>query len=128
MDLAAERFSLRGKDLGRVEIQGRRAGDDWRIDKLAMDNAEAKLSGTGVWKSGMPSRSQLDFELTASDAGPFLARVGYPAVVKDGKAEPKGKLAWDGDPSLIDYASLSGTIELRAESGQFLEIEPGFGK
>jgi uncharacterized protein (TIGR02099 family) len=128
MDLAAERFSLRGKDLGRVEIQGRRAGDDWRIDKLAMENAEAKLSGTGVWKSGMPSRSQLDFELTAEDAGLFLARVGYPAVVKDGKAELKGKLAWDGDPSLIDYASLSGTIELKAESGQFLEIEPGFGK
>lgn len=128
MDLAAERFTLRGKDLGRVEIQGRRAGDDWRIDKLAMENAEAKLTGSGAWKSGTPSRSQLDFQLSAADAGLFLGRVGYPALVKDGKAELKGSLAWDGDPSLIDYPSLSGTLELKAESGQFLEIEPGIGK
>jgi uncharacterized protein (TIGR02099 family) len=128
MDLVAERFNLRGKELGRVEIRGRRAGADWRIEKLAMENAEAKLVGSGIWRSGTPARSELQFHLTAADAGLFLARVGYPSVVKDGKADLKGSLAWDGDPSLIDYASLSGALELSAESGQFLEIEPGFGK
>jgi uncharacterized protein YhdP len=128
MDLVAERFSLRGKELGRLEVQGQRAGDDWRIDKLAMANAEASLAGSGVWRSGTPSRSHLDFELNAVDAGHFLARIGYPAVVKDGKARLKGSLAWDGDPSLIDYASLSGAVELHAESGQFLEVDPGIGK
>ena len=40
VDLVAERFSLKGKELGRVEFAATRAGEDWRIDKLAMSNAE----------------------------------------------------------------------------------------
>jgi uncharacterized protein YhdP len=124
----AERFALRGKELGRVEVQGQRAGEDWRIDKLTMANAEATLTASGLWRSGTPTRSQLAFELSAADAGQFLSRVGYPDQVKGGKAHLKGNLAWNGDPALIDYASLSGAVELQAENGQFLEIEPAFGK
>jgi len=128
LDLVAERFSLRGKELGRVEIQGSRSGEDWRIDKLAMTNADASLAASGMWRGGAPTRSQLDFELNAADAGQFLARAGYPNLVKGGKTRFTGDLAWNGDPALIDYASLSGTLQLESRSGQFLEIEPGIGK
>lgn len=128
MDVVAERFAWRGKELGRVEILGQRIGDDWRIEKLAMVNADATLTGSGAWRSGNPARSQLDFELKAADAGQFLARAGYADLVKGGKADLKGSLAWNGDPWLIDYPSLSGAVQLEAHNGQFLEIEPGFGK
>ena len=79
-------------------------------------------------RGGAPTRSQLDFELNAADAGQFLARVGYPDLVKGGKTRLRGSLAWNGDPALIDYASLSGTLQLESRGGQFLEIEPGIGK
>jgi uncharacterized protein (TIGR02099 family) len=128
LDLVAERFSLRGKELGRLEIQGGRSGEDWRIDKLAMTNADASLAASGLWRGGAPTRSQLDFELNAGDAGQFLARVGYPELVKGGKTRFRGSLAWNGDPALIDYASLNGSLQLESSSGQFLEIEPGIGK
>jgi uncharacterized protein YhdP len=98
------------------------------MEKLSMTNAEAALAGRGVWRSGVPTRTQLDFELDAADSGLFLARIGYPGLVKGAKAQLKGSLAWDGDPSMIDYASLSGAVELNAQGGQFLEIEPGLGK
>ena len=58
LDLVAERFSLRGKELGRVELQGSRAGEDWRIDKLAMANADASLAASGRWRGGAPTRSR----------------------------------------------------------------------
>jgi uncharacterized protein YhdP len=128
MDLVAEAFTFRGKPLGHVEILGSRAGEDWRIEKLAMTNPDATLKASGLWRSGAPSRSSLDFELAASDAGQFLGRVGYPDVVKGGKAQLQGTLGWNGDPSLIDYPSLSGELQLQAQDGQFLEIEPGIGK
>jgi uncharacterized protein (TIGR02099 family) len=128
IDLIAERFTYRGKQLGRVEVAGQRDAEDWRIDKVAITNPEATFSGSGVWRGGAPSRSSLDFDLNTSDAGQFLARVGYPDLVKGGKAQLKGALAWNGDPGLIDYPSLSGDVQLQAESGQFLEIEPGIGK
>jgi uncharacterized protein (TIGR02099 family) len=128
MDLVAERFTWRGKDFGRVEIIGKRAGEDWRIEKLTMASAEANFAASGTWRNGAPTRSNLDFDLNATDAGQFLARVGYPNLVKAGKARLRGSLGWEGNPGVIDWPSLGGNVTLEAGSGQFLEIEPGIGK
>ena len=128
VDLIAERFSLRGKQLGRVEILAQRAGADWRIDKLAMLNPESSMTGQGLWRTGDASRTQLDFELQTSDVGQFLARVGYGELVKGGKAQLGGTIAWNADPVSLDYRTLAGKLALNVEDGQFLEIEPGLGK
>jgi len=54
--------------------------------------------------------------------------VGYANLVKGGKARLQGSLAWNGDPLEIDYPSLSGHVQMQAEDGQFLEVDPGLGK
>jgi uncharacterized protein YhdP len=93
-----------------------------------MASAEANFAASGTWRNGAPTRSNLDFDLNATDAGQFLARVGYPDLVKAGKARLRGSLGWDGNPGVIDWPSLGGNVTLEAGSGQFLEIEPGIGK
>ncbi len=131
LDLVAERFDFRGKELSHFELAASRVGEDWRIEKLAMANPEATLRATGLWRNGSggaPSRSSLEFELDTSNAGEFLARVGYPNVVKGGKANLQGSLAWQGEPAAIDFPTLGGELKLQADDGQFLEIQPGFGK
>jgi uncharacterized protein (TIGR02099 family) len=128
VDLAAERFIWRDKNFGRVEIKAQPAGDDWRIEQIAMANPEATLSGTGVWRIAAPALTSINFSLDAADAGGTLARLGYPGLVLGGKARMQGALSWSGDPNAIDYPTLSGDVQLQAEDGQFLEIDPGFGK
>ncbi len=128
VDLITDQFTFRGKQLGRVEVGAERQGPDWRIHKLAMVDPDASLSGHGVWHTGQPSRTSLEFSLDATDAGKFLARIGYPGYVKSGVANLSGAVAWNGDPLKIDYPSLSGTLSLEAKNGQFLEIDPGVGK
>jgi len=128
VDLIAERFSLRGKQLGRVEVLAQRAGADWRIDKLAVLNPEASMTGKGLWRTGDASRTQLDFELQSSDVGNFLARVGHPELVKGGTAQLGGTIAWNADPVSLDYHTLAGKLALNVEDGRFLEIKPGLGK
>jgi len=127
LDLVAEDFTFRGKQLGRVELVASRAGEDWRIESASMTNADASLTGRGLWRAA-PSRTAVEFDLHAGDVGRFLARVGYPDLVKAGSAQLKGSLAWQGDPATLDFPTLAGELQLRAEDGQFLEIEPGLGK
>jgi uncharacterized protein YhdP len=128
MDLVAERFMLRGKQLGRVELVGQRAGDDWRIDRLAIMNSDATFLGTGRWRDGVLTTSEIEFRLEVAEAGQFMARVGYPKTVLGGKAELQGALRWNGELSSIDYPSLAGELRMTADDGEFLEIDPGIGK
>ncbi len=128
VDIVADNFTHRGRKLGRVEVQARHEGKDWRIDKLAMTNSDSALSGTGLWKPGEGSRTSLNFKLEVSDVGMFLERFGYPEHLKGGRARLEGPIAWNGDPLTLDYATLSGNLQMQAEDGQFLEIDPGIGK
>jgi uncharacterized protein (TIGR02099 family) len=128
VDLIAERFHFRGRELGRLELGAQRAGEDWQIDKLVLVNSDGSLSGRGLWHNGTLTSTGLSLELEASDAGKFLGRAGYPDLVRGGKARLRSSVSWKGDPTSIDYRSLSGWVELKADEGQFLEIEPGIGK
>lgn len=128
VDFVAEDFGFRGKRLGRVEIVARREGADWRVQHLSMKNPEGTLAGSGLWRIAPAPRTTFNFEMQSSDVGRFLERVGYANLVRGGRASAKAELAWDGEPAAIDYASLGGILELHAEDGRFLEIEPGIGK
>ena len=128
VDLVAERFNYRGKQLGRVEVVAQPEGQNWRIEKIANVNPEAALAAKGLWITGDKSRTSIDFTLSVNDGGKYLDRVGTPDSVKGGSAKLAGALTWAGDPLNIDYPTLAGEVSLEAENGQFLEIEPGIGK
>ena len=128
LDIVADNFTHRGRKLGRVEVQARHEGKDWRLDKVAITNSDSALSGTGLWKQGEGSRTSINFKLEVSDVGKFLDRFGYPEHLKSGNGKLEGPISWNGDPLNLDYASLTGNLQMQAEDGQFLEIEPGIGK
>lgn len=128
VDLVAERVSVHGKPLGRVELAAEPDGADWRIDKLSVSNPDATLQAKAWWRGGQKTRTVLDFALEARDAGKLLERVGYANLVAGGTARLEGSASWDGEPVTFDAASLSGELRLLAEDGQFLEIDPGIGK
>ena len=128
IDLIAERFAFKDKELGRIELAAKREGDDWQIDKVVLASAEAKVTGNGSWRPGSPALTSLSLNLDSSDAGRFLGRLGYPDLVKGGKARMQASLTWAGDPAAIDYPSLAGEVQLQAADGQFSEVDPGLGK
>jgi uncharacterized protein (TIGR02099 family) len=127
LDFVADEFTFRGWQLGRVEVVAQPQGEDWRIASATMVTADASLNGSGLW-GATPSRTAFNFDLQVSDIGSFLARVGHPGMLKGGSAAVQGSLTWQGDPGSLDFPSLGGELQMQAESGQFLEIEPGLGK
>jgi uncharacterized protein (TIGR02099 family) len=134
LDIVADSFELRGMKLGRLEMAATNAaimtpGREWRISKLALTNPDASLRATGRWLlNGNDGQSMLNYELDINDAGRLLDRVGFEKALKGGKGRMEGDLNWKGSPSAFDFPSLSGNMNLRINSGQFLKADPGAAK
>lgn len=128
MDIIAERFALRGMELGRLELRARNEGGVWAVDALSLATPESMLSGAGRWYTGEHPRTDLDINLQTSDVGALLGRIGYPKSVRAGSALLQGEVSWQGAPTRLDFPSLSGALSVTARDGQFSRLEPGVGR
>jgi uncharacterized protein (TIGR02099 family) len=143
LDVVVDDFELRGKRLGRVEIeatnrstgQGREVVRDWQLSKLKLTTPEAQFSATGHWAAAPgtaargatapPRRAVMDFTLQVADGGGLLDRLGTQKAVRGGKGQLSGQVGWLGSPFTIDYPSLSGQLKVAIDAGQFLKVDPG---
>ncbi|MEY4726942.1 MAG: hypothetical protein RLZ36_1569, partial [Pseudomonadota bacterium] len=132
LDIVVEDLTLRGKKMGRLEIDainrvGAKAAREWRLNKLNLQMQEATFTAHGNWMADGPRvrRTQLNFLLTIRDSGQLLTRLGTPGAIRDGEGRLEGEVSWQGSPITLDYASMSGKMNLSIDKGQFLKTEPG---
>ena len=137
LDIVVEAFELRGKQLGRLEVEAQASdpahdGRDWHLSKLRLVNPEAVLNAHGEWlkaEAGTSQRrTQLDWRLDVSDAGRLLEQLGQGQVLRGGKGALAGQIGWLGSPLSPDYASMTGELRVSLDAGQFLKAEPGVGR
>ncbi|WP_026435541.1 YhdP family protein [Acidovorax sp. JHL-9] len=138
LDIVVDDFDLRGRKLGRVEIEAQNRGEgaqrEWRLNKFNITTTEASFTGSGNWavqaggERALRRRTVMDFQLDIRDSGDLLARFGMENVVRHGKGRMQGQVAWIGAPMSPDYRSMTGQINLNVESGQFLKADPGLAK
>ncbi|EXI78997.1 MAG: putative protein involved in outer membrane biogenesis [Candidatus Accumulibacter appositus] len=125
LDIVVDEFAVGVRRFGRLEVQAHNDRGIWRLDKVELLNPVAKFSGTGQWQVANGNRTRLDFALDSSDVGKLLDRLGYPGSVSGGNTRMTGKLGWQGPPEGLDYATLSGDLQLEARKGEFLKLDPG---
>jgi uncharacterized protein YhdP len=151
LDVVVEDFELRGKKLGRLEMEAANrvaasgGGNEWRLGKLVLAMPEATLSANGTWAAPAASaastaarpaartpaerrRTTMSFRLDVNDSGQLLARLGMKDLVRRGRGKLEGQIGWQGSPLGLDYPSLAGAFNVNIESGQFLKAEPGLAK
>ena len=158
LDIVVNDLELRGKKLGRIEIDAvNRAATstttapaatrEWRLNKFNVITPEAVLTASGNWVAvnaqapGTPSagprgprtlaerrRTVMNFKLDILDSGELLKRFGMVDVIRRGKGKMEGQIAWLGSPLSLDYPSMSGQFNVNIESGQFLKADPGIAK
>ena len=155
LDVVAEQFELRGKQLGRLEIEAinrdvaptRQGGvlQEWELTRLMLQAPEATFTASGRWATiargpalpanpraprapGDPRRTALDFRLDIRDAGALLARFDMPGVLARGRGQLAGHLGWRGAPFSPHYPSMAGQLHLDVGAGQFLKADPGVAK
>lgn len=154
LDIVVDDFELRGKRLGRVEVEAvnrgtgpttrESGGREWRLNKFNIITPEAVLTATGNWASvgaqssaarsaaarstAVRRRTVMNFKLNISDAGELLSRLGMKGVVRKGQGKMEGQVAWLGSPLTLDYPSMTGAFSINVEAGQFLKADPGMAK
>ena len=126
VDFVADSFSLGARNFGRLELQAQNLAGIWNVDKFSASSAHGTLTGHGTWRLGTRSnRTQLEFNVESKDVGKLLDQFGYPETVYRGSANLSGNLAWQAAPTLFDFASLSGEMNVSAKDGQFIKLNPG---
>ena len=129
LDIVAESFEHKAKQLGRLELLATQQGSDWNIDKLNLSNPESTLSVSGKWSNWRRRpNTRLNIHWQISDLGGTVTRYGYPDTIKGGNATLNGQLSWPGGPHNFDPAQLNGKLALDAKHGQFLKVKPGVGR
>jgi uncharacterized protein (TIGR02099 family) len=141
LDIVVDALELRGKKLGRVEIEAVNtdkaraqtpAAREWQLKKLNIDLPEGTLRSTGRWlaaREGSPLRkSEMNFVLDVRDAGALLTRLGTPEALRGGTGQLEGMVSWQGSPLSLHYPSLNGHLDVRMGQGQFLKADPGIAK
>ena len=153
LDIVVEDLELRGKRLGRVEIEAvnrnanaaaRDSASEWRLNKLNVTLPEAVLTASGNWAAPKVAdaatlpvggrtaaerrRTSMTFRLDVSDSGELLKRFGMADLIRRGKGRLEGQIGWAGSPLSLDYPSLGGQFNVNMESGQFVKADPGIGR
>jgi uncharacterized protein YhdP len=141
LDIVVEQLELRGKKLGRIEIEARnseapksrlKAVSEWQLSKLNITVPEASLRSTGRWLTAADGNAQrkteMNFKLEVSDAGALLTRLGTPNALRGGTGQLEGSVAWQGSPLALHYPSLSGQFGVSMGRGQFLKADAGAAK
>ena len=135
LDIVIDAFTLRGKELGRVEMDAGNHGGtndanrEWRLNKLKISNPESRLNAVGVWLAGSPTKTTvLNVKWDIDDSGKLLARLGTPHVLAKGKGKIEGQVSWQGSPLSVHYPSMNGKLQLDMHDGRFLQADPGIAK
>jgi uncharacterized protein (TIGR02099 family) len=149
LDIVVDDFELRGKKLGRLDVQAINLGGvpsrdtarEWRLNRFNISTPEATLTASGNWVNvnaqapgtaarGVRERRRtvLNFKLDVVDSGDLLKRMGMPGVIAKGRGKVEGQVSWLGSPFSPDYPSMGGGFNMNMESGQFLKAEPGIAK
>ena len=138
LDIIAEKFTLKDRELGKLEMRATPMGDNWRIDQLAISTGHAKLTMDGLWQRfGDPqsppgtagkSRTTMNLKMESTNLNALFNQFGFGDYVKGGNAKLEGQLSWPGHIYQFQTATLSGNFKVNASDGRFAKIEPGAGK
>jgi uncharacterized protein (TIGR02099 family) len=141
LDIEVNDLELRGKKLGRVDIEAINAEArpmaavptrEWQLKKFNITVPEASFRATGRWvtasEAGRARKTDMNFKLDVADAGALLTRLGTPGALRGGSGHLEGQIDWSGSPLALHYPSMNGHFAVQMGRGQFLKADAGAAK
>lgn len=129
IDLLADRLMIEDRTLGQLTLLAEQKEDGWHLEKLQVSYPDGELHASGVWQNHIPPFVVTgNLRLQTTNIGSLLSRHGQKDWVARGEGKVEGELQWNGKPSSMDFSSLSGKLNIKAERGQLIQLKPGIGR
>ena len=126
VELRARAFEYKRRSFGELDFAAAPDAQGWRIDRLNLTRPELRIAVDGVWRRrGTRDGSEFNISWNSDDMGAALDALGLPDQMVKGKVSMQAQLAWPGAPSDPELAGMNGNIEVTAENGRFLKLDPG---
>jgi uncharacterized protein (TIGR02099 family) len=117
------------RELGTLDLKASRVPQGIRFDSAVLDGASAHAEGQGEWLVAAEGQhSSIKASITSEDVAATLRALGYTGVIEAKHGELQGDIRWDGGFDLDQLTHASGTISVRAETGQLVAVQPGAGR
>ena len=115
--------------IGAVELQASRVASGIQIDSLTVEQDAVSGEARGQWLiTPDGERSTLNAKVTSSDVATTLRALNYTPFIEAKRGEISADLSWPGGFDGDFPGRASGTVQVIAESGQLLNLQPGAGR
>ena len=129
LDVHIMDLHMDGRSIGALDLTASRTASGLNFEQMRISADSARAEGRGEWlMSPQGPRSRLTATVTSSDVSATLTALDYTPFIEAQHGEIRAQLSWPGgfDDNILEQAS--GTISVRAESGQIVNLQPGAGR
>jgi uncharacterized protein YhdP len=129
LDVHIMDLHMDGRSIGALDLTASRVASGLSFDQLRISGTSVRGEGRGEWvMSSQGPRSSLTATVTSSDVAATLTALDYTPFLEAQHGEIRAQLNWPGgfNDNVLEHAS--GTISVRAENGQIVNLQPGAGR
>ncbi len=129
VEIQADHFIFGEWDLGRLDLKATGHADRWSVDDLILDQSGLQIRANGHWDFGENgSTTRIRATMLSEDVAIALEKLSLPPHIAESRVNLDIELEWPGDPRNFVLRELNGTYSAVAESGRFLNVDPGSGR
>jgi len=117
------------RSFGHVRAELARGTAGMTLNRFTMQHPSFTAEGRGSWLvRGEAMESRLDFDVTTGDVKGFMVAMQLGTQVEAERGHLSARLTWPGIPEARAIERLSGRLEISADNGELMAVEPGAGR
>ncbi len=131
VEFQCDHLSSGNLELGAIELQSRREAEQWRLNRLHLENEDLTLEADGKWENTLLGPFfQINGNLRGERFGAMLKRLGYSGgeLLRGAPTLAEFEGRWPGGPGDFSLKTLRAHLNLELGKGQLMDVEPGVGR
>lgn len=130
LQFSGKRLEYGDLKLGNASFTLKPLQDGVALEDLKVDADSFGITGDGTWTTtpAGTQRSSLNMDVKSRDVGKSMQALGYAPAITGSKGEVNAVLNWQDSPFGDLVHTLDGTIYVKLQDGQIVDVQPGAGR